>query len=60
LLAALWLFRLREPGAYTTRAALRYLGTNLYSNLQQAMFIPGRLLWQLGRWTYKLGPRRRN
>ncbi len=54
LVSVFWLFKLEEPGAYTTRAALRYMGANLYSNLQQAMFVPGRLLWQLSRWTYKL------
>lgn len=59
LLAALWLFRFEEPGAHTTRSALRYMGASLYSNLQQAMFVPGRLLWQFGRWTYKIRPRRR-
>jgi len=60
LLAALWLVKLEEPGAHTTRSALRYMGASLYSNLQQAMFVPGRLLWQMGRWTYKLRPRRRD
>jgi len=59
VLAALWLLRFQEPGAHTTRSALRYMGTSLYSNLQQAMFVPGRLLWQLGRWTYRIRPRRR-
>jgi MFS family permease len=55
--AALWLIRLEDPGAHTTRSALRFMGASLYSNLQQAMFVPGRLLWQIGRWTYKLGRR---
>jgi len=57
LVAALWLFKLEDPGAHTTRSALRYMGASLYSNVQQAMFVPGRLLWQIGRWTYKLGRR---
>lgn len=60
LVAGLWLFKLDDPGAHTTRSALRFMGASLYSNLQQAMFIPGRLLWQMGRWTYKLGSRRRD
>ncbi|MCX7886468.1 MAG: MFS transporter [Verrucomicrobiae bacterium] len=55
VVAALWLVRLEDPGAETTRAALRYMGANLYSNLQQAVFVPGRLLWQVARWTYRLG-----
>jgi len=57
VLAVVWLIRLEDPGAQTTRAALRYMGASLYSNLQQAMFVPGRLLWQLGRWTYQIRPR---
>jgi MFS family permease len=57
IMAALWLIRLEDPGAHTTRSALRFMGASLYSNLQQAMFVPGRLLWQIGRWTYKLGRR---
>jgi MFS family permease len=52
LVAALWLFKLEDPGAHTTRSALRFMGASLYSNVQQAMFVPGRLLWQIGRWTY--------
>jgi len=53
LLAVCWLFSFTDTRAATTRTALRYLGTNLYSNLQQAVFIPGRLLQQLSRWTYQ-------
>lgn len=59
VVAALWLVRLEDPGAETTRSALRYMGANLYSNLQQAVFMPGRLLWQIARWTYQLGRRDR-
>jgi MFS family permease len=50
--ALLWLWRLEDTGAQPTRAAWRYMGTNLYSNLQQVMFMPGRLLWQRSRWTF--------
>jgi MFS family permease len=58
-LAALgWLFGLEDTRAYTTRAALRYMGTSIYSNLQQAVFVPGRLLLQLSRWTYEIKPRK--
>ena len=58
-LAALgWLIGFEDQRAATPRTALRYLGTNLYSNLQQAVFIPGRLLQQLSRWTYHSTRRR--
>jgi len=52
LAAVGWLIRFEDHRAATARTALRYLGTNLYSNLQQAVFIPGRLLQQLSRGTY--------
>ena len=58
LVAVGWLFGFTDTGAAPTRTALRYLGTNLYSNLQQAVFIPGRLLQQLSRWTYQVNRRR--
>jgi len=58
-LAALgWLIGFHDHRAATARTALRYLGTNLYSNLQQAVFIPGRALQQLSRWTYQSTRRR--
>ena len=56
-LGLFWLIGFEDPQAGTPRAALRYLGTNLYSNLQQAVFIPGRLLQQLSRWTYQINKR---
>ena len=59
LLALSFLTDLEDSRAHTTQAALRYMGANLYSNLQQAIYIPGRLLSQLGRWTYKINPRGR-
>jgi MFS family permease len=56
-LAALgWLIGLEDPKAYTTRAALRYMGSNFYSNLQQAVFLPGRLLQRVTHWTYTVKP----
>jgi MFS family permease len=57
LLALAWLTDLEDGRAHTTQAALRYMGTNLYSNLQQTIYIPGRFLSQLSRWTYKINPR---
>lgn len=54
-----WLLGLEDTGHGDTRTALRFLGTNIYSNLQQAVFIPGRLLQHLGRWTFPLHKRRR-
>jgi len=58
LLAVGWLIGFRDPKAVTTRAALRYMGTNVYSNLQQAFFLPVRFLSRLGAATYKVGKRR--
>lgn len=58
LAAVGWLIGFTDQGAATPRTALRYLGTNLYSNMQQAVFIPGRLLQQLSRWTYQANRRR--
>jgi MFS family permease len=54
VLSVVWLIDLVDEGSATPRVALRYMGTNLYSNIQQGVYIPGRLLWQIGRWTYKL------
>jgi MFS family permease len=56
--ALLWLIGLREPGAYTARAALRFMTANIYSNLQQAVLMPARGVVRLGRFTYKLLPQR--
>lgn len=55
--ALLWLIKMVEPQAYTTRAALRFMTTNIYSNVQQAVFSPARGLVRLGRLTYKMIPR---
>ncbi len=52
VLALLWLTRLEGHGTQSTRAAFRYLGSHVFSNVQQAIFIPGRLLASLGRWTF--------
>jgi MFS family permease len=51
-----WLIGMHEPQAYTTRAALRYMVTNIYSNVQQAVLIPVRGMGRLGRLTYRLPP----
>jgi MFS family permease len=59
LLALAWVMDLEDKGAQPTRAALRYMGTNLYSNLQQAIYLPGRLFSQISRWTYPTNRRRR-
>lgn len=54
-LAALgWLVGFRDVQAGSTRMALRYLGSNIYSNLQQTVFLPIRLLSRVGRMTYKV------
>ena len=51
LVALSWLIGFRDQRAAPTRMAFRYLGTNLYSNLQQAVFLPVRFFQQLNRWT---------
>jgi MFS family permease len=57
LLALGWLIGLEDKGALPTRAAMRYMGTNFYSNVQQAIFTPVRLLGGLSKWTYRSGRR---
>ncbi|MDW8344810.1 MAG: MFS transporter [Verrucomicrobiae bacterium] len=54
LVALGWLVGFRDVQAGSTRMALRYLGTNIYSNLQQTVFLPIRLLSRVGRMTYKV------
>ena len=49
-----WLIGMHEPRAHTTRAALRYMVSNIYSNLQQAAMSPVRGIGRLGRLTYRL------
>ena len=58
-LALLWLIGLKEPDAYPTRAAVRYVFANVYSNLQQALFAPARALLRVGRLAVVLSQRRR-
>ena len=58
-LALLWLIGLREAEAYSTQAAVRYMAVNIYSNVQQAFFMPVRRLVRLGRLAYDLSRRRR-
>jgi MFS family permease len=57
LLALAWLIGLDDTKAVSTRMALRYIGSNIYSNVQQAIFTPVRLLGSLGKWTYRVGRR---
>lgn len=53
--ALLWLRGIEDPRSFPARDALRYMAADMYSNLQQTVFVPVRLL---GRWTYKLAPTR--
>jgi MFS family permease len=55
-LALLWLRGVEEPRAFSVRDAFHYMAVNMYSNLQNTLFVPVRLV---GRWTYKLVPTRR-
>ena len=51
LLAVVWLRGIDDPRAFSARDALRYMATDMYSNLQNTVLVPVRLA---GRWTYKL------
>jgi MFS family permease len=56
-LAALgWLVKLEDRHAHSTRSTFRYLAVTLYSNLQQAVVVPIRMVIHVGRLTYKLNP----
>ncbi|MFW6162227.1 MAG: MFS transporter [Planctomycetota bacterium] len=58
-LAALgWLIGMREPQAQPTRAAVRYIAVNIYSNVRQGLFMPVRRIARLGRLAYVLSKRR--
>ncbi len=56
LAALAWLIGMEDPNASSTRDALRYVAANIYSNLQQAIFMPARLFGRLGKLTYRLNP----
>lgn len=56
VVALAWILNIDEPGAHTTRAAFRYMRANIYSNLQQAIFMPLRRIGLLARRTYRLTP----
>lgn len=61
-LSLLWLIGLHDEKAHSTRDALRYMTSNLYSNVQQFLFMPGRIILRAGRlarMTYKVNPKRR-
>ncbi len=57
--AVAWVFTLKEPrGTVATREALRYMATNVYSNLLQATFYPARVLVSLARATWRVSNRK--
>ena len=56
LIALAWILDIDEPGAHTTRAAFRYMRANIYSDLQQAIFVPLRRMGLLASRTYRLTP----
>ena len=60
LAALAWLVGLREPEARTTRDTVRYVVGTMFSNVQQAIFMPVRRLMRLGRLAYRLTRRRRD
>lgn len=57
-LSLLWLIGLKDEKAHSTRDAFRYMTSNMYSNLQQFLFMPGRVFGVVGRLTYKLNPKK--
>jgi MFS family permease len=57
--ALFWLIGMREPQAHSTRAAVRYIAVNIYSNVRQNLFMPVRRMMRLGRLAYVLSRRRR-
>ncbi len=53
-----WICTLKEKqGALATRDALRYMASNVYSNLLQATFSPARVLAVLARSSWRISPR---
>lgn len=57
--ALCWLMALKEDRNIPTRDALRYLVSNVYSNLQQATFFSARMFSTLTRRTWRLPASRR-
>ncbi len=51
--ALLWLRGIDDPRAFPARDALRFMVADMYSNLQETVFVPVRVI---GRWSYKLAP----
>jgi MFS family permease len=56
IVAVAWAISLTEPGAVGTRAAIRYITSHVYSNMQQAIFMPTRRLGPLRVFTFNLLP----
>jgi MFS family permease len=57
-IALLWLSGIEDKRSTSTREALQFMGRGLYSNLLDAVNLPGRLMVRVGQWTYKLNPGR--
>ena len=54
LVALVFLIGLEDKGAYSTRMALRHMGSLLYSNAQQVVVVPARVIYHIARATYRL------
>jgi len=52
-LSLVFAWRIEDQGAFPTRRALRYVGGNLYSNLQQALFPSARRFGRLTRRVFR-------
>lgn len=58
LIALIWLIGLVDARAYGARETLKYMAVELVSGIQQAASIPFRVAGWVGRWTYKVNPRK--
>lgn len=54
MLAVAWAFTLVEPAHGKTRDAVRYMSSNIYNNMTQAILMPTRIVGRLVRWTYRV------
>ena len=53
--AVLWAVRIEEPTATGTRMALRHITTTLYSNVQQGLLLPTRVVGRVQRFAFRMG-----
>lgn len=56
LVAVVWLLRMEEPGAASTRATFEYIANAAYANVITFAAVPVRFVVGIGLWTYRLTP----